>query len=498
MSNGSDTTVILADKNPWYILATLYGEQNSEEFDSSLHEKNRMAWSALAIHENDMHGGSLRRVGLVPSDLLTYINKEKQDLLNTFRGRMGDVNAEFPSFKTQPEFRDFVLKKWLSLSNFYLPLGVKFANVKFIKPFSMKTALVKAPCEFTNVEFTEEANFEILNPCPALLFKSCEFKNEFKLQGVSFSAPIIFNSCNYSSGDFRGTEFMHGVDFCCCTFKGSTSFHGVQFGQSNVVDVHAGFRGIKFLKSVSFANANFHNDVGFQTAEFKGDARFNAAKFHGTAKFQEAKFNGEVDFTNAEFRRQSRFDGVKLIAAVPKFFEAKLHQDTRFTTKKENWPKATSGTAQNGIEAYTRLRQIAEESKKPDDQHFFFRQEFRCKALIGNIGERLPIILFHWVSDFGFSIIRPISWLIGVWLLSALIYYMTCTPPELLITPNKAASLSFASTFKIFGFQSIYFDGDYMKKLPSGLQILSGVQTIAGFILLFFLGLGLRNRFRLH
>jgi len=36
----------LANKNPWYILMTLYGEQEGEEIDWALHEENRRAWNA--------------------------------------------------------------------------------------------------------------------------------------------------------------------------------------------------------------------------------------------------------------------------------------------------------------------------------------------------------------------------------------------------------------------------------------------------------------------
>ncbi|MEP5376638.1 MAG: hypothetical protein ABJQ14_12755, partial [Hyphomicrobiales bacterium] len=37
-----------ANENPWYVLATLYGEQDGEEIDWELHEKNRRAWNAWA------------------------------------------------------------------------------------------------------------------------------------------------------------------------------------------------------------------------------------------------------------------------------------------------------------------------------------------------------------------------------------------------------------------------------------------------------------------
>lgn len=35
-----------ANANPWYVLMTLYGEQDGERVDWDLHEKNWAAWNA--------------------------------------------------------------------------------------------------------------------------------------------------------------------------------------------------------------------------------------------------------------------------------------------------------------------------------------------------------------------------------------------------------------------------------------------------------------------
>jgi len=42
-----------------------------------------------------------------------------------------------------------------------------------------------------------------------------------------------------------------------------------------------------------------------------------------------------------------------------------------------------------------------------------------------------------------------------------------------------------------------FFDTDFMKSLPSWLDVISAVQTNLGAILLFLLGLGIRNKFRM-
>jgi hypothetical protein len=59
-------------------------------------------------------------------------------------------------------------------------------------------------------------------------------------------------------------------------------------------------------------------------------------------------------------------------------------------------------------------------------------------------------------------------------------------------------ALSFASIFKFLGFQRTYFGMDGFQNVDIIVQMLTATQTVLSFILLFFLGLGLRTRFRLR
>ena len=63
---------------------------------------------------------------------------------------------------------------------------------------------------------------------------------------------------------------------------------------------------------------------------------------------------------------------------------------------------------------------------------------------------------------------------------------------------GTAAAFSFSNLFQIFGFGRLHFDTLVMKDLPTVLKVYAGVQTVAALPLLFFLGLGLRQRFRLR
>ncbi len=90
-------------------------------------------------------------------------------------------------------------------------------------------------------------------------------------------------------------------------------------------------------------------------------------------------------------------------------------------------------------------------------------------------------------------------WLLGVIVLGAFVvagYYQYYALGPMRF--ETALGLSFANVFNFLGFQKSYFAADFTQKLPPLLKFLGGLQTILGVVLLFFLALGLRTRFRLR
>lgn len=59
-------------------------------------------------------------------------------------------------------------------------------------------------------------------------------------------------------------------------------------------------------------------------------------------------------------------------------------------------------------------------------------------------------------------------------------------------------TLSFANLFTLFGLHKLWFSAVWLEHLWWPLKVLGGAQTVASLPLLFFLGLGLRTRFRLR
>ncbi|PNE09739.1 MAG: hypothetical protein CR217_18410 [Beijerinckiaceae bacterium] len=100
--------------------------------------------------------------------------------------------------------------------------------------------------------------------------------------------------------------------------------------------------------------------------------------------------------------------------------------------------------------------------------------------------------LYGLLSDYGRSYARPLYALIAVAAFGTLVLLLSSA-----LAPWQSLGLSLANTFNVFGFRKDFFDAATIECLPTLLKILAAVQTILGTILLFLLGLGIRNRFRM-
>ncbi|WP_157932934.1 pentapeptide repeat-containing protein [Roseovarius salinarum] len=427
-----------AAKNPWYVLATVAGEQAGNSIlavDLDLHARNRRIWNGwMCGHMAEADRAALaEQIGLPPQELAPLTEEERAGLDKRFAAAFPDLAEADPVPK----------------------LGA-----------------------IVDLGLTYFAN-------PVILW-----------QYVFVWAPS-FNEAHFAGSAFFDTaHFAHGASFEAAHFARGASFEAAHFAG------HASFVTAYFVGAADFLSATFSGWAVFGSATFSGGADFGSATFSGPAVFRATTFSHLADFSDGAFGAQTVFKDARFLEAVPKFYQRELHQDTSFTTAESHWPTITPGIAEEGKRAYTRLRQLMLQLEKPDDAYFFFRQEMRCKEFEeDHWWNRVPIALFRWLSDYGYSVAQPAAGLVLWWLVPGFLYLFHFaggiiggTAPVSVVGPF---GLSFANLFAFLGLHRVYF-GDVLPGLPGWLQALAGAQTVAGVVLLFFLGLGLRNRFRLH
>jgi hypothetical protein len=202
--------------------------------------------------------------------------------------------------------------------------------------------------------------------------------------------------------DPRGQIDLSGIHFSRDVFLERWVFSG---------DVWFGFA--TFGGAARFVSATFGGTAWFDSATFGGDARFGSATFGRYASFDSAIFDGHALFSDGAFAGPADFRETRFRGGVPEFYERRFHQNTVFD-RRAVWPDITAETAETAEQAYTRLRQVMKELDKPDDEAFFGRQELRCKALTEGWFHRLVSRGYGWISDYGFSIGRPLIGLVIV------------------------------------------------------------------------------------
>jgi uncharacterized protein YjbI with pentapeptide repeats len=368
-----------------------------------------------------------------------------------------------------------------------------------------------------------------------VVIKNTTFKRSFFLYNAQFAADLEVYNCIFKHRLIAiAAIFGPSTEFYKCRFIGGASFNFTKIKSSC------------FNKAIFKVTANFHASI------FNGSSTFNEAIFKGKANFSNATVDGRINFDKATFCDGASFDdarpdrsaaplsfnATKFCKHPPHFFGRALHEDTDWTGVK--LPNAGRKTAQceclqendkraddtvqmadkpRDSEAQAALsRELLEHDKrayeqlrikcgalgKVEDEHLFFRREMELTGRLSPWYTRATYWLYHLVSDYGYSYWRPIAGMVGVWYVWSLFYalhfmardqlHLCMDRLELL---RSTAGLSFANIFSVFGFYR-RFPSDLLVDPTVVTVLLTVSETLLGFVFLFFLGLGLRTRFRLR
>jgi hypothetical protein len=147
-----------------------------------------------------------------------------------------------------------------------------------------------------------------------------------------------------------------------------------------------------------------------------------------------------------------------------------------------------------------RLKEIAETNKNHEQALNFHIQEMRVKRHKLSGINRIIDKSFDAVSEYGRSVIKPLSWLIRSWYVFGLIY--SCI--SIGLNPMKPWWEHFGNGFLYAAAQTTLFvpmarvlSSESMKDVPIWVLGVSLTQGLISFLLIFLIGLALRNRFRI-
>ncbi len=423
MSDKDKAELKPANENPWYCLATVFGEQKgrgssrfSASFDEDLAAKNRVVWNRwMASALSDKWRVELVKRGFDASELAPLSKKERTEFLKTFAKRT-NVAPPDPTQKIDC-------------------CGVRFEREIFFRHFVFPTVAI-----FSGAAFDYSANFREAVFCDDAFFQEAEFSSE-----------AIF---------YKATFF--GVAF---------------FGKKG----------------------------------FSGRAYFGGAEFFKFAEFGNRTFSDTVDFTACEFKSSTSFDGAKFLSRAPDFRDAKLRELTKWRDVEWPPPPTDQTAALMQVYAYERLKAEMERLKKHEDEQKFFAMELRARRALlwfkwhdgGRADGERTKSAFGWLlngaydvfSGYGLSVGSPLFWFVVLFAVGADIFAWAPVHKGAPLPYYIAEGLSLTNLAPFLPYKP---DKDIIGCLSPLAKIFGNAQSLLGVILLFLLGLALRNRFRMR
>jgi Pentapeptide repeats (9 copies) len=353
----------------------------------------------------------------------------------------------FPNKKSSKAFGKALNRKLenkdFNFRGVWFPDDISFEQFVFEGDVDFSKATFSAAAFFYKATFTNRATFE-----------GATFEFDVNLSGVTFKAHVNFYDGTFNGGaDFSGTDFYGSADFSHASFnqvaRFSSGFHG-----------DANFFGCTFAGLAEFTNAEFKADLTLMWATFESEADFTRTTFDANVNLTSASFADSVEFVREDIGRQifgrqavlflgfTRIDHPELVVfrsltLQPTWF---VNVDSRkFDFTDVQWIHSNVGDDLQRMRkdyltgfhhpllaiAYRRLAINAEENHR-----YHEASAFRYMAM--DVTRHGPwhrfAFLRHWfaiwklswwywfASGYGERVARALLVLLGVWMLSGLLY----------------------------------------------------------------------------
>lgn len=519
-----------ANNNPWYVMMTLFGEQTCLNFDKSIHEQNRKYWNAWVCKDfsNEKRKKIAEECSISLEELKSW-NSIKEDFKLRFTHRIS--GASIPTDNFSVLLSNTIFKEPVCASKFIFPPLTQLWGSSFEKMVDFSGAIFLGHAWFYKVKYGGNVDFMNSKFQKGAVFSEAIFCKAVDFSMSIFDGEAIFLATNFKfNADFHKTVFKGAAEFLQANFESKTNFN------QTIFQVKSNFNSTKFKGVTRFLEVDFYGTVIFKSVEFgeisffydsifHSSANFNNTIYKKTASFKDSTFNDPLYFTNAIFntseeddyiafssclfRKIVNFNGSKFMFKYPIMEGTSFVEGVNFSANDDNWPsdEIINRLDEKGKKlaktTCSYIRHSFGKNGHPEEEHKFYRKEMRLASKIGTFKKRLPYIFFRYFSEYGYSIRLPILWLLVLWLVPSGLYFfgVPIIGQEGLSWTGIGASgigLSLSNIFRFAGFHNQIFDNDFIIRLPSYFKVLSVVQTLCSIPLLFLLGLGLRNRFRLR
>jgi hypothetical protein len=382
---------------------------------------------------------------------------------------------------------------------------LKFPAVSFTMAVFVGNTNFDGNTKFDYVKFRGEDNY----------FNRAHFIGGASFRNARFDGNIYFNLAHFSGGtDFARSLFVGEASFWGSQFSRVSNFEQTEF-QSQV-----NFLSVKFIKTANFYNARFNKTVGFRDSEWKEVPDFGGVAFKDGLSIADLVLlqtdlnSGVIDWRNTPdpIPKEVRTAGIDWVIAlsdssdsqnIKKKFSVLASVLYKFPDLELDFLHSAPIT--DRLQALRKMARDADDRPRELD---YFALELQSRYQGAGLIKWL-VRQYGRFSDYGRGIGCPFGWLAGLWVLSALFYgivlffFQQNHPMEwwsimfnilLLSLVNALPALGVASEARKSSLEALY---GCVECVPAVVHMIGVVEGVAAILLLFLIGLGLRNRFRL-
>lgn len=358
-----------------------------------------------------------------------------------------------------------------------------------------KIWLEKAKANFSNEEtphtFEKEVNFGYFIFPEKASFDTATFKKSAWFYETFFKEEAYFNNAFFKEeAVFSKATYKKAAVFINTTFNKSTWFNNITFKEASL-----------------FKTALFKGETTFKNTKFIDEAIFNAIRVESAFALEKTKFLNQVpNFIQASFKEAPRLDNIEFGYDVPpgSFGNSiTIHTPTEIKVR------------------YQALKRLAIQAHDHENEQRFWAGELRSDRSLrtedGGWNLRPLVSAFWWgniaygcVSDYGYSIVKPIgALLILICLMTGLHLTKSKTP----LTYDQVFSAGYIAANKSFLFlgadptkrniikekyTALYgANENQTPKIPKTILTAEFFQTLLSAIFIFLALLGIRNNFKM-
>jgi hypothetical protein len=333
------------------------------------------------------------------------------------------------------------------------------------------------------------------------MFSSATFSGRTSFLGAKFSNLASSSATFSGETSFHLVTISNFADFSSATFSNYAIFGSTKFtGEDPTFSKSADFSSATFSKLADFGSANFSKSAEFISATFAGPTDLSSIKFCGDANFASARFSDVVNFLDTKFAAERRSPEQSLETRCPIFAGRQCTRPPNGMAQFGQSPRTTEMPRNRRSMPMNASSRRWSASRSTRMSSVFFRKGLRARRRLESplSATRLLNFLYEALSDYGQSIGRPLLWIVVSFAIGYFVFAGTPVFNGTHLTRAGAVALSFANIFSFLPIRREIMTPEMIAGLSNLAQIVGVAQSLLGGILLFLLGLALRNRFRMR